>query len=137
MTTRPWVPSVLIEKGKHGDFYYDATTLEAFQANAWAILKERWDAGYYYYKPEKPEYTGLPVEDIKALKDKDTELYKAAVTKWNRFKNENTYYLQDKAFWDKLERVIKNEEKAAAWVILDERGDHEYERIDLESLRMA
>lgn len=46
---------VIVCKEKHGDFYYDASTDEAFAESALAILTNRWNEGYWYYDPDETD----------------------------------------------------------------------------------
>jgi hypothetical protein len=45
-------PSVIVTREKHDPRYLDATTEDAFQRSALALLRERFDSGDYYDRPE-------------------------------------------------------------------------------------
>lgn len=134
--SKAWTPSVLVEHGKHGEYYWDATTKEKFRANCLAILKDRLDQGWYYYEPEEPtEPTGLLTkEEIKELQ----QPYKGqAIQIYNNYQSRLRDYKLEKETWDELKEAIEKEDGGLAWGVLYDRSDYEYERVSLEDLNNA
>ena len=162
-TQRSWTPSVLVVEEKHGTYYYDATTREAFHEAALALLVERFNQGYWYNTPEQmyddeskwekniltkivPGYdpdadaetrkaviSTYRAENIESIKDEEARALVAGRLNQaiKRQKDKRKY-----AEWYKeLERVIEEKDAASAWGILDDRSDHEYEGVELETLR--
>lgn len=134
--TRPYEPSVLVCEEKHGTYYYDATTPEALQSSAFAILKERWEDGCWYYDPgERPQYEGLSEDRIEALPD--PELREVARKKLTRFRSVYQVWKNEKSFYMGVKKIIEEERKSEAWKALGYRALHEYETVSLEPLRSA
>lgn len=134
--TKEWTPSVLVEHGKHGEYYWDATTQEKFQANCLAILKNRFDQGWYYYEPEEPTKPKglLTKEEIKELQ----QPYKGqAIQIYNNYVRAKREYVSEKELWDELKAAIEENDGGLAWGVLYDRSDYEYERVSLEDLNNA
>lgn len=160
---KEWKPSVLVLYEKHGDFFYDATTREKFETNCLAILKERFDEGYWYNTPDEqypkdskwdttifqliPDFPedGTKEEkdaaiatwreaNVNVIPDADAQaLVKQKLSKAIKNYNNRARY---KKWYAELERVLEEKDASAAWKILDDRSDHEYERIELQDLEM-
>lgn len=126
---------VLVEHGKHGEWYHDASTTEALHASALAILTERWEAGYYYYDPgDPPEYDGLSKDERAALREQDEELGKRATAKWNRYVQDKRRWQHEKAEFERIKRAFEEKDGSLALECLENRSDYEYERIEIEAV---
>jgi hypothetical protein len=158
---KEWRPAVLVLKEKHGDSYYNATTREAFEENCLTILKQRFNEGYWYNTPDEvfpkdskwdttifqliPDF---PEDGTKEEKDTAISTWREAninvipdeearalvakkLSKAIKNYNERSRYIK---WYKELERVVAEEDKEAAWRILDDRSDYEYEGISLENM---
>lgn len=127
---------ILIERGKHGDQYHDASTPEAVAASSLAILTERWEAGYYYYDPgPEPEWKGPGRADRDKLKELDKESWDSVQKRLKRFKNELRYWQQDNDLYQRIKKAVETKDGGLAWECLYDRSDHEYEGVELEEVQ--
>lgn len=130
--------AILVEHGKHGDFYWDASTPEAVTAAALTILIDRWNTGYHYDEPEsEPERPAtLPsVEEIKAIKDED--IRRVASKKHNRWKAEVRNNRIEREEYNLIKKAIEEKDGGLAWQCLQNRSDYEYELVSHEPLQKA
>lgn len=167
--TRPYTPSILIAHEKHGDYLYDATTPSALDESAFAILKHRFEEGYWYLTPDEVYNDEYQYEKnilskivpgwaeayyVEGDKEKATQLiadYKEqnisvipdaeaqnlVQTKLSKAIARERKKIAYAKWYSELERVIREEDKEAAWGILRDRSDYEYEHVELERLRKA
>jgi hypothetical protein len=135
---------IIIAREKHGDYYLDASTPEQWARSALKLLTDRWKEGYYYHEPKEPkEPEGLlPREEIEAL----PEPYKReAGLLFNRHIRNRRSYKEEKRLYDEIKYIVETQDtgmityrngrvEPRAWRILDDRGDHEYEGVELEDV---
>jgi hypothetical protein len=124
-------PCVLIAKEKHGTVYMDALTAEGLYASCLALLKFR-RKEEYYYTPELPKKPSLTAEQAFTLPEGPVR--NAANAEFNRYKRAMDDYHQQLEFVTGVDEAIKNEDGLLAYILLKERGDAEYEEIDLEPI---
>jgi hypothetical protein len=154
------VSKIVIFKEKHGDYYYDASTPEIFNKVALAVLRERFEAGYWYYGPS--ELTPLSAEDqaIADLTDEQVEalpeaLKETTATKRNRIlrgvRARQAEYDRDKQWMDTLQELLalpveealvheievgnRGRKALTATSFITERADYQYEGFEVEELR--
>lgn len=144
---------VLIEKGKHGDLWYDASTPEKWAAACVAILANRLGMGYFY-KPTWPPY-GLTEEQITTADMAGDKLealdpiLRAVVDKLKQqVKSARQQYNADLEEWTEVNRIVRERDvslitigreprtrrQPRAWDILQNRSGYEYEGVELEGL---
>jgi hypothetical protein len=105
-------PRVLVEFQKHQTVYWNATSKERLLALALRILEFR--MGYGFFRT---------VEEIQ----KELDKYNTSHVFLSLVKEELRHSLM-------AEKAIENNDGALAWLLLNERTGHEYERIELHVL---
>ena len=124
---------VLVANEKHGERYFDATSLKDFSRSVLYLLTERYEADYWYYPPEKPERpVGLPgADDINNMPD--GEFKSSAKKLLARHISEKKIYERKLADYNDIIEAVKNQNVELAWGCLINRSGWEYERISLEA----
>jgi len=153
---------VLVAYEKHGDYFYDASDNEALGRSALEILTDRWNSGYFYYDPDElypddskwstsmkqliPDWdeeasTEEKQEKIKdfrenvigAVPDKDAQavMMKKLKSAISRYKEKREYT----KWYNDTKKIVETQDATRAWGVLNDRSDHEYERVELELLR--
>lgn len=128
---------VIVAPGKHDTRLLDASTDEAFASSALALLAERDAEGYWYEEPaglgEDGDEALLSMTDAQI--DALPELVGAQA---RRARARDREAQQRKRWWTRMRQVVDARSTAcdrlgrpAAWMLLLERGDHEYEAVDL------
>src|ERR1017187_453922 len=133
---------IIIAKEKHGDFYWDASTPEAWAASALALLTERFRAGYWYYDPigepdehpfsqeraaERAEYLALTDEDVAGLPE---ALRREALAKRKDAQQERKEEEGTSAFYQRVKQVVEDQDKGLVTV-----GRGRYEREEPKAWR--
>jgi len=123
-------PHVLVFKEKHGDRYFHVPDDAALFAAALSVLTERKKEGYWYYKPEKkPEPPDVTEEQVATL-PKSVQVN--ATVKIRAYKDALRRYEEEVEDFEEIERAVREKDGRAAWQILSDHGDGEYEGYDLE-----
>lgn len=153
---------VIVAREKHGDFYYDATTPEAWARSALEILTERFDSGYHYFDGD-PDANHHFVQEQRAkeleasapdLSDEDlrklpVEARKPIIRARQRIRDREMEFESDRIFYAAVKEIVEDQdagmitvghgrwerEVPKAWKLLQERSDYEYEDVSLEPLR--
>ena len=129
---RPFVDgrSVLVLKEKHSDRYFVVDNDEELFAAAVMVLRGRLKAGHFYYDPGEPP----PGPDFsQADADKlPASLREAAMSQFRRHEDKLRSYAHDKQEWDDINLACASADGRAAWRILRNRGDHEYESVCID-----
>jgi hypothetical protein len=122
-------PVIVIFKEKHGDRYFIANNQEELGKICLQVLTERFDDGYWYYKPEPlgeddkiidiPE--DLP-EDVKG----DIERRNGAMR--NKIRS-HKYAVHD---YKLIEKAYQDRDPKAAYHVLQNRSAYEYEEMAIE-----
>lgn len=146
---------VLVEDGKHGRVTHSADTPEEFAEACFNIVKERVEQGYWYDEwpvPTKP-FDVLDADQIAALAAEERE---RAQRKADAYKREVREAQANNDVVKRAKELVENEDKSliprvvkpgtpderllgyetAASRVLDQRKDYEYERVELETLRV-
>ena len=127
-------PRLLIQHDKHSTSYTLISKRESLWTAALQILKERLDIGYIG-KPEKKPYKfdekldAMTVEQINALPLVVRETTIAAKQTQDRYKNAHREEVEE---WKAIQDALKQKDGISAWIILVQRSDHEYERIEFK-----
>lgn len=131
---------VLILHEKHDTRHLVVDTDEQLQEKALEVLTERFEEGYWYYDPRTenhPFSLNLRKERdelITAYPDPDEApaAIKGNVQRAHKDKLEDE---QDANLIERIRVTIETGNGKAAWSILRERNDHEYEGVELKELQ--
>lgn len=121
-------PSLLVLHEKHGEVYFNIKNEEELYKVALAVLKFRYNSGYYYQEPKKPEHPGFDSNDIDKLPN---QLKADANRKYFSYTRDLRLYEQEWERYQFLQEGIKNNNGQLAWKLLREFSDGEYERVEL------
>lgn len=138
---------ILVATEKHSTEYWDATTPEALAASSLAILKQRFEDGYWYHR-----YEPRLVDFDEAVKNSG-ESYGDFIARLERH-NDREQARADVAnqWYDQVEQLCKGEidnhmitvgggrfarQEPLSWWLLQTRSDYEYEDVQLETLRQG
>lgn len=152
---------IIVCDEKHDTVYWDASTPEALAASALAILTWRWKDGYWYLDPEddglgssewadeqraqRDKALAMTQEQIALLPDDARQVVLRLRADAKRDSAEDRRH---RDWYERAKRVVESQstgtvvvgrnrfarEVPEAWVLLEERSDHEYERVALEDL---
>jgi hypothetical protein len=145
---------IIVWHSKHGNYYYDASTVESWDKSAIKILEDLIDIGYMNPEMYKPYISNKDKElaeiDLDALPDAArAALEKDVVSARRSIKNQNlTYENEKKQFRLASDYIEKGESPTmtqgtgtrherkipASWIILQNRNGGEYERFELETV---
>lgn len=130
---------VLVVHGKHGDTYYHVPTEAHLHVAALDILQMHKQAGYYAYlecagqeTEWSPKHPGMEPEEIEKLPAgaiRDT-----ARKEWQAWVKHQAAVEGQQRDWKFIERALREKDGYAAWTVLQERRDAEYERVTIEWL---
>ena len=124
---------ILIAHEKHGNRYFDASTEELRNAAALKLLTERFDEGYWYYKPNPPDDTLiLSAEQIVQLPTEVLRNQEAA--KLRQYKRDFAEYEKEVEDHQLIQKAVQTKDAALAYKLLKRRIDYEYENITVEKL---
>lgn len=120
-------PMLVVLREKHGDGYYLVRDLDELHRTALGILRGRHEQDIWYFEPREPKKpeVGDPEELPKALRG-------VAREKLRFYEQEQARYEEEKDWFNRMSRALVLLDGRAAWELLQERADHEYEGIDLE-----
>jgi hypothetical protein len=146
---------ILILNEKHDTRYFDVSTDELLVQVAYKILKERADAGYYYYEP-KPladritgfNYAGLTNEEIGNLPD---AIRAGAESnrhhELNQIDSITEEFKKESLFWELLQKVLELPKDEAltykhketlrtptVLLLLNSRSENQYEGFEIEKI---
>ena len=127
---------ILIENTKHGDQYYDVSTDTKLGLVCLALLRLRYEEGWYEAEKEKPTAPDFAESTIKSL---PASMQAQATNAWERFKFAKRSYDAERAFLDELTAVLESKEHAStlasrAYQLLCSRNDAQYEGVQTEDL---
>lgn len=130
---RPLVtePSLLVLHEKHGDIYFHIPDEARLLVVALDILEKRDRAGYWYYEPDgPPKPPELSAGDIAKLPDGKTKDFALnAIREYNLVKRGYDNDVENVAA---RKKAIAEKNGRAAWQVLREHRDGEYQRVSLE-----
>lgn len=127
-------PSVLVLKEKHGDRHFNVADDAALHRVALKILTERFEQGYWYYKPEdkdKPEAPDFTMEQVATLPE---SLRAKADKKLREYTDACRRYDAEVEDYNDIETAVKNKDGKLAWEALQAHRDGEYEGFNIERL---
>jgi hypothetical protein len=148
---------VIVCDEKHGDFLWDASTLERWAASALSILTERFTSGDWYTEPALAK-TEARADELRRLIEQTTDEYlKSDLQRRLVSVERDLHYERDHAAWyAEAKRVVDEQDVSfsegrrlgqtkkllpkgwpVAWALLHHRREHEYERVRLDDVRQA
>lgn len=156
MTRTANTSRIIVCEEKHGTYYYDASTDEAWAKSALKILTDRFSEGYWYYDPraekhpfsldlrsKRDELLAITDEQIDAIPSEEArELLRAKRERARAEQREDAEMIEEyerikavvEAQDDSFETVGRSREPKA-WRLLEARSGHEYEHIELDDLK--
>lgn len=137
---------IIVCHEKHGTFYHDASTPEAWAQSALKILTERFNDGYWYYDPraekhpfsldlrrKRDELLAMTDDQISAIPSEDAQrLLREKRALAQAEKREEDEMVEQ---YERIRAVVVAQDGSEAWALLEERSDAEYERVELEDLK--
>ena len=117
---------------KHGDRYFVILGEKELHQACLKVLKERFQDRNWYYNPpsDEPEIPAYTQEQILQLQGAARE---AAQREFNNYKKELRDHQKDMEQWARIKIAVETGDGAAAFQILQDRSDYEYERMVLEA----
>lgn len=128
-------PHVLVVREKHGTAFLDASNVDALSKSCLSLLKFRRENDYYYDPGEEiltSKKPSLTKEQISALPDGAVK--KAALGEWAQYKRKNEDHQDAIDFIKSVDEAIANKDGLSAYLVLKDRSDAEYERVELEPI---
>jgi hypothetical protein len=148
---------IIVCHEKHGERYYDASTPEAWAKSALAILTDRFNDGYWYHDPRQVTnsfslerrakmYEMLLVTDEQIEAIPSDEARVVLRKQRRRARAEHQQELEQIEQYDRIKIAVEAQDRGfftvgrdsfqipVAWDILEDRSDHEYERVELEQV---
>lgn len=126
-------PMLLISKEKHAYRYMLIDDRDSLYREALAIITDRKD--HWYSEPDEfqvdHETESLDVGSIPSLVRREAETAKA------RYENRKRAYAQAAEQWKQIELAVSSGDGSLAWLILNQRVDHEYEGVELRAFDNA
>lgn len=124
-------PLLVVQKQKHVTNYYLAHDRDELMRVFVAMLRNNQKA-QYYYKPDKPVLKdALTAEQIAALPERLQESERRRLDDNRRAMAEYEHDLEN---WNNIQKAIKDSDGEAAYQVLHDRRDAEYEGWDFETL---
>lgn len=161
MTTRTANASrIIVCEEKHGTFYYPASSDEEWAKSALKILTDRFNDGYWYYDPrqeshpfsldlrrKRDELLAMTDDQIEAIPSEDAQ--RLLREKRERARAEQREEAEEIDEYERIKAVVEAQDDSMetigrgryqrrepkAWLLLESRSDHEYERVELEDLK--
>jgi|SRR5271155_698784 len=126
-------PMLLVFKEKHGRRHFHVIDDKALLRAALHVLTERHKEGYWYPKPEtseKPHPPDVAEADIEKL---PTSLRETAKEALRNFQDWLAAYEKEVSKYADIVKAVATKDGRAAWTILRDRRNYEYEGFELES----
>ncbi len=139
-----FTPTIITFNEKHGNSVYACPTEAHLHAVALSVLTDRCDPKYtYYWNPsadsnKEREYgTKAPDMSLEAAEALPAgSIRDAALHQHKLWKADQDRAAQAQEFWDSAQRAMAERDGALAWILLEQRGDHEYEGYERNSMEM-
>lgn len=126
-------PGVLVAEEKHVSRYFKATNAEELSRNCLRLLKERFDE-YYYYEPDKDYEKHKPSLTLEQAEALPLGLIRqTALSEHSHYKRMLDSYNKEMKEFLEIKRILKEKDGDAAFLVLNARSGHEYERVTFES----
>lgn len=141
---------------KHGTFYYNASDPKSWARAALKILTQRDTDGYWYSDPKVFYDEGKKFSDLDAAFITDEEIAampdsmkSEAEAKRGRAKKELKWIENYEAWYKKMRSIVDSQDDSLvtlsggtrwerevprAWLVLEERKDHQYEWVSVEEV---
>ncbi len=123
---------ILVFNEKHADRYFVVLNQQELESACWKILSERFHEGCWYYAPEesdKPKAPDYTMEQAKQLKG---EAQKAAIREVVSYNSKLRTWDREQNQYIRIKNAVESKDTKAAYELLKERGDYEYEGLSLE-----
>lgn len=154
-------PSVLVLHEKHGDDYWRVNDDAELNRAALEILRRRDAEGYWYLEPKREWYVdvkdddtitrfeAIPPETLAMLPAPTRAEMRAAYDEAKEhLRRAEPQLRRDQAWWRLMKGLLAQPAEVSlartnqagrplAWLVLQERGDGEYEGVSVEKLRIA
>lgn len=126
--------NILILKEKHGTYYLDASSRDAFLAACLLTVKRRVDENWFYHSwnPDEVIQPDLEEEVVRGLPDSETKT--DLLEAWENYRKELVRVEHNNDIVELAELAAKTDDPYLAWYVLTERKNHEYEGFELEQL---
>jgi hypothetical protein len=126
-------PKLLILKDKHESDHYLINDIDALLRAALIVINQRIEQRYFYEpKPEKL-LEEVPDDVIDKLPE---AMKKKALSDKSSNKYADKRYQRELEQWQTIQRVITEKDGLAAFQVMDDRKDHEYEGWSLERIKI-
>ena len=126
-------PRLLILKDKHENDYYLINDIDALLRAAVKIVEMRIEQRYFYEPQREKLLEEVPDDVIDKLPE---AMKKNALSDKSSNKYAETRYQRELAQWQMIQKVIAEKDGMAAFQVLDDRKDHEYEGWSLDRIRI-
>lgn len=125
-------PSLLVCHEKHGEVYFVVQNDEDIFRVALSIVRGRLRSGDWYCEPEgKPSKPDFTAEDIEKL---PASLRKEAIRTLTGYQQALQSWEQDNESYTLIGRAVETQDGRAAWRVLRDYSDGEYQRVSIERL---
>lgn len=126
-------PKLLILQEKHDPGYFLINDIDALLRAAVKVVterhKERW-----YYQPEEPKLKEEVPDDV--MDRLPEALRKKAKDDKHSNKSNMKRYQKALDLWNLIQKAVTEQDGMAAFQVLDDRKDHEYENWHLEDIEI-
>jgi hypothetical protein len=126
-------PKLLVLHEKHGELYFHIPDEPTLFKVALDIVTKRAKSGYWYIDPEeyKPITPSMTKEAAEALPEGPAR--KAALQEQATYKRERAVYADALETAEYIAKAINEKDGRAAWQVLRDHSDGEYQRVSLEA----
>jgi hypothetical protein len=120
-------PAVLVIHEKHSNYYVHLESEATLHKASLALLATRVKAKWYTLpeRPKAPGYTLAEVDNMPA------GLQAAARLVFKEYERDVKYYVSESQELTEIKKAIKDGDGKTAWMILLNRREGEYERVDV------
>jgi hypothetical protein len=126
-------PMLLIFKEKHGDRYFHVPNDKTLFRVALYVLTERYKQGYWYPKPSDQDKPTPPDINEAGIAKLPQSLQGTAKKNLQEYKRALAEYTDLVSEYEGIKKTVDTENGRAAWILLRNRRDAEYEGFDLET----
>ena len=126
--------NIIILEEKHGTYYLDASSRDAFLVACLATVKRRVDENWFYHPWDPDEVTKPDLEEevVRGLPDSETKT--DLLEAWASYHKGLEEVEENNNTVDLAEVTAKTNDPYLAWFVLERRTNHEYEGFKIEQL---
>lgn len=125
-------PKLLIIKDKHENDYYLISDIDGLLRAALRIVDMRIEQRYYYEPKREKLREEVPEDVIDKLPE---AMKRAALSDKSSNKYAENRYQRELNTWNMIQKALKEKDGLAAFQVIDDRKDHEYEGWVLENIK--